>query len=269
MIILNRLLAPRTIEAACACNKGKVRENNEDNFYFGKNLLNSDNDGLSEPISDTFELETVKLRGELFAVFDGMGGTQYGEIASHNAARATLRYLSDQDSIDSNEVSRSLVDLCNYINKQVYEAGSNLGVSSTGTTIAGLYFFNGKVWSCNVGDSRCYRFRDGVLQMLSEDHVEDMYTENNDKKRKKPGLIQYIGMDPDEIRIEPTIVSDTFRKHDTYLVCSDGLTDMVPEDDIASVMGSANPKEIVSKLIEMANANGGRDNITIIACTCL
>ena len=88
-------------------------------------------------------------------------------------------------------------------------------------------------------------------------------------KTKKPGLIQYLGMDPGEIILEPTIHSSDLQKGDTYLICSDGLTDMVTEADIASLLNkAADAEEATAGLVELALENGGKDNITAIVCKC-
>ena len=108
-----------------------------------------------------------------------------------------------------------------------------------------------------------------MLEKLSEDHVEGMYSIGRTKKNKKPGLIQYLGMDPEEILLEPTIHCSDLQKGDTYLLCSDGLTDMVTEADIASLLNkAADAEEATTGLVDMALENGGKDNITAIVCKC-
>lgn len=258
------LLGTKDISAACGTSVGKVREKNEDNFYFDGSVPGGDRGDYDaadfEPLRDD-------PRGGFFAVFDGMGGAQYGELASHDAADYTRQFFLDEDNFNPWDVTPTLTRLCLEINSKVYDAGRALGVSVMGTTLAGLYFFRGMVWSCNVGDSRCYRLRDGELEQLSEDHVEDMFETDPAKKRKKPGLIQFLGMDPDEVRLEPTIVCSETADDDIYLVCSDGLTDMVEEQDIIGILQSSRkPADAVKKLIKTAEENGGRDNITVIVC---
>ena len=88
-------------------------------------------------------------------------------------------------------------------------------------------------------------------------------------KNRKPGLIQYFGMDPEEILLEPAIRNSGFQAGDDYLICSDGLTDMVTEADIAAIVrDAADTEEAVNDLVDMAIANGGKDNITVIVCRC-
>lgn len=269
MGLIVELIGRDVIHASCGCDKGNVRENNEDNFYFGGDILSSDNKGLQKIISGSFRQDEYDVIGDLFAVFDGMGGTQYGEYASHDAADCTARFMKDPDNFNPSDVTPTLTRLCMDINERVFESGRNLGASVMGTTMAALYFFNGMVWSCNIGDSRCYRFRDGSLELLSEDHVEDMFDPDREKRKRKPGLIQYLGMDPDEIRLDPTIVSSETKEGDIYLICSDGLTDMVTEPDISAVLSRNKRTDIaVRELIDVAIENGGRDNVTVIVCRC-
>lgn len=254
---------------SCSCLKGNIREKNEDNFYFAGEYLESDSDGLKEPISKAIELMDACKNGHLFAVFDGMGGGQHGEIASYEAAKCTSEYISHCENLDEGSEAFMLNALCKTINDRVYAACEKAGATVMGTTIASLYFRGDKLWSCNVGDSRCYRLRDGVLEKISEDHVEELYNIDAIRKKKKPGLIQYLGMDPEEILIEPTILCNNLQKGDTYLICSDGLTDMLTEADIASILKDArDAEEATSRLVDMALENGGKDNITVIVCKC-
>lgn len=254
---------------SCGCVKGNIREKNEDNFYFAGEYLEPDDNGLKEPISKTIKLMEDCKNGHLFAVFDGMGGGQHGEIASYEATKCTSEYIPHCEISDESLDVFMLDALCKTINDRVYAACKKTGASIMGTTIASLYFRGDKVWSCNVGDSRCYRFRGGVLEKISEDHVEELYNIDIIRKKRKPGLIQYLGMDPEEVLIEPTILCDNLQEGDTYLICSDGLTDMLTEADIASVLkDSRGAEEATTRLVDMALENGGKDNITVIVCKC-
>ena len=254
---------------SCGCVKGKVRDNNEDNFYFAGQYLEPDSEGLEASISESIDLMKDDKRGHLFAVFDGMGGGQHGEIASYEAAKCLSEYIQRYEKSGVTLDVFMLETLCKKLNERVYAAGVQKGASVMGTTIAAMYFRDDKQWSCNVGDSRCYRLRGGVLEKLSEDHVEGMYSIGRTKKNKKPGLIQYLGMDPEEILLEPTIHCSDLQKGDTYLLCSDGLTDMVTEADIASLLNkAADAEEATAGLVELALENGGKDNITAIVCKC-
>ena len=254
---------------SCGCVKGNVREINQDNFYFAGKHLEPNEDGLKTVISETIDLMEDDNQGYLFAVLDGMGGGQHGEIASYVAAKTMSDFMPHCET--SNETANSLMleELCKTINARVYVAGEEIGASVMGTTMAALYFRGGRVWSCNVGDSRCYRIRKGVLEMLSEDHVEELYNVDMLIRNKKPRLIQYLGMNPEEILLEPTIKCDGIEDDDIYMICSDGLTDMVMEADISKIINdAADAESATNKLIDTALSNGGKDNLTVIVCRC-
>ena len=257
------------IECAGRCVKGNYREKNQDNFYIHGKYMDADYTGVDTIVLGTVKEGETDVKPELIAVFDGMGGGERGEIASYEAARCSDEYMQKLKSPAEGSETKILEQLCKEINRRIYDAGERYAVSLMGSTIAACYFYRGRVWSCNVGDSRCYRVRDGVIEKLSEDHVEELYYIDMVKNNKKPGLIQYLGMDPEEIILEPSIKSGDMRDKDTYLICSDGLTDMVAEADIVSIINEAsNAEEAVTKLVNLALENRGKDNITAIVCNC-
>ena len=180
------------ITGACLCVKGNVRDNNEDNFYFAGEYLESENDGMKEALKRSLENDPEKIPGVFFAVFDGMGGAQYGEIAAHEAAVCTEAFLDHVKESGSCDGTPMLRKLCDKINEEVFRAGEEKVAPKMGTTMAALYFHGNNVWSCNVGDSRCYRLRDGVLERLSEDHVEELYYIDKINQKKKPGLVMPV-----------------------------------------------------------------------------
>lgn len=247
-----------TMEAACGCHVGKVRKNNEDNFFFDGRCLDQENCGLD----GTLSFEARPANGSMVAVFDGMGGENFGEAASWAAARTmqqTRRRLADCF------VSRqkSLLRLATKLNEAVVREKQTLGTERMGTTMVSLCFSSGRVYTCNVGDSRAYRLRGGELTQLSEDHVE----RNLRPGRRKPALTQHLGIDPAALQLEPHITRNDLRKGDVYLLCSDGLTDMLTDPEISGVMlDSRDARTCVRELIRAALERGGRDNITVIIC---
>ncbi len=113
----------------------------------------------------------------------------------------------------------------------------------------------------NIGDSRAYLLRGNEIIQISTDHV----TKDKASSKRKAPLLQYLGMDPYQVRIRPTIERVSLRKGDAILLCTDGLTDMVPENIIAEIINShATAEESVQILVEEALARGGRDNITVM-----
>ena len=155
------------LEAACLCNTGKVRKNNEDNFFFDGRCLEEDNSGLKHPVA-----MTRTLRRELcVAIFDGMGGENFGECASF-AAADTMQYMT-RTLRDYFIPERAFLNrICLKLNDAVVAKQKELLAERMGSTMVALYFSHGYVYVCNLGDSRAYRLRDGEFLQLSVDHVE-------------------------------------------------------------------------------------------------
>jgi protein phosphatase len=246
------------IQAACGCQIGKIRKNNEDNFFFDGKCLERENNGLNHPAC----VEEPLKNGFSVAVFDGMGGENYGEYASYAAARQmqqTQRTLTDFLIPEKNYLLR----LTNQLNGAVNQVQQEMHTDRVGSTMVGLYFSGRYVYVCNVGDSRAYRLRDGEFLQLSVDHVEKRPGREN---RKAP-LTQYLGFGSDEIQLEPHIAKGQIKRGDVYLLCSDGLTDMLSNFEISDILMQQTDAEFcVKELIDAALERGGRDNVTAIVC---
>ena len=245
------------LDAACGCNTGKIRKNNEDNFFFDGRCLEADNSGLKHPVT-----MTKTLRRELcVAIFDGMGGENFGEVASFAAAdcmQYTTRKLKDYFIPER----KFLNSLCMKINDAVVAKQQELCTERMGSTMVALYFSHGYVYVCNLGDSRDYRLRDGEFLQLSVDHLE-----KREQTRKKAPLTQHLGISPENFLIEPYIAKGELKRGDQYLLCSDGLTDMLTNLEIDGIMSSTESAEdCVKKLIDAALEKGGKDNVTAIVC---
>ncbi len=245
------------IQAACGCDMGRIRKNNEDNFFFDGKCLGKDNNGLTKPI------RINRLRhGFCVAVFDGMGGENFGELASYVAAhhmQLTERSLSDI-FIPKEEY---LEKLALQLNDAVVEAQKEMHTEHMGTTMVSLYFWGRYAYVCNVGDSRAYRLHNGEITRISVDHVEQC----PGREEKKAPLTQHLGFGSEEIQIEPYITKRELKKGDIYLLCSDGLTDMLTDLEIFDiVIQSESVESCVQDLIVAACEHGGRDNITVIVC---
>ena len=246
------------IEAACGCHKGRIRKNNEDNFYFDGRCLEKDNEGLKYPVS----IERVLENGFIVSVFDGIGGANFGEYASFAAARR-MQLAERKPSDFFIPASKHLLNLVNQLNDAVLSVQEDMCTDHMGATMAALYFTGRYVYSCNLGDSRAYRLREGEFLQISEDHVDRRPGEDH----KKAPLTRYLGINPEDMIVEPYIAKGAIKKGDIYLVCSDGLTDMLTNYDIFNIiLGSADAEECVDSLIRAALENGGRDNITVIIC---
>ena len=252
----------KRIQVAGISHIGKTRSNNEDNYYLNGVYLPSDNEG-SEKVYYRRSVSYSKDNYCFYAVFDGMGGGDYGEIASFRCCETTEKFFSDIKSISHEDNSQMLSKLSSRLSESVLNEKQKLGVVEMGSTMVSVLFGAGKMWMCNVGDSRCYWYKhhDGVLYQISHDHVTDM---NN-----KAALTQYLGVDPDNVLLTPTIKCIDPLQGDKILLCSDGLTDMVNEKEILNYLKSKKIKHNVESLLQAALSNGGKDNTTLVVMMCI
>lgn len=251
----------KTISAACGCHVGLRRENNEDNFLFGGRYLPVHDQGIPK----IWTLRDSAGADRFFAVFDGVGGGDCGEVASNTAAASADAFFADQRNINPYDITPTLTRLCLRMNETVFEKARSLGAYQMGTTVVSLFFYKGCVWVCNLGDSRGYRYRSDWLEQLSADHTDAETMARSGVTGRKPCLTQYLGVNPEELLLEPHIRMDTVESGDRYLLCSDGLTDMVSEEAIRGILArEAEPKICVHQLMQAALEGGGRDNITVM-----
>ncbi len=246
------------IQAACGCDTGKIRRQNEDNFYFDGKCLEKIHRGLRNPA----QMEQTLKNGLMYAVFDGMGGENFGEEASYASARQMQRAQRSLEVFFIPE-RKYLERLVRQMDDAVSAVQKELHTEKMGSTMVGLYFQGRYVYVCNVGDSRAYRLREGEFLQLSCDHVDGALGHG----RHKAPLTQYLGYGDEDVQLEPHIAKGEIQPGDLYLLCSDGLTDMLTNFEITDIMlRHAEPESCVQALIDAANAHGGRDNITAIVC---
>jgi serine/threonine protein phosphatase PrpC len=250
--------------SACGCSTGSVRGNNEDNFLFCGQYLEPDNNGLKSVLTYSRPLK----ESVCFAVFDGMGGEENGEDASYTAALALNEYLGTNSG---GAPPGELLDAaCHKMNENVCRKSSRLASGRMGSTAAILYFTpddGGKFCACNLGDSRILLLRGDDLFQLSRDHTEQLTADGMQTGRRKPRLTSYLGVFPDETELVPYITGTGVVAGDQYLICSDGLTDMLTPKEIHKIMScAASAAECVELLISAALSHGGRDNVTVIIC---
>jgi PPM family protein phosphatase len=204
----------------------------------------------------------------LFAVADGMGGAQAGEIASRLAAAA----LEDTDPGSKSGPER-VESLIQEANRRVHErAIADPATSGMGTTMTVALVEGTNVTFGHVGDSRAYRYRDGSIEQITEDHslVNELLKsgklspEEADTHPQRSVITRAVGTDPDVDVDSFTIAAEV---GDVFLICSDGLTDMVDDEDIRSVLEKFhNDLDRATKsLVSAANRGGGEDNITVVA----
>jgi serine/threonine protein phosphatase PrpC len=230
----------RVVEEAHRTDTGRQRNANEDAYY---------------------------AEAPVFAVADGMGGAQAGEVASRIAADAF-------ESADEGEEApeRFLTRIVRVANERIHElAERDASRSGMGTTLTAALIGDDEVSFAHVGDSRAYVFRDGDLKRLTSDHslVEELrrqgrLTEAQAEEHPQRSIItRALGPEPE---VDVDTMTYPARPGDVFLLCSDGLTTMVPEARIARILErSKSLDSAVARLIHEANEGGGRDNITAVA----
>lgn len=229
---------------------GKARDTNEDFYY-----ISQDEDIL-----------------KLYILADGMGGYNGGEIASRIATIAVKGYI-ESNFTQIEHTKENILDLIKnsieYANMVVYEkAKENKDLINMGTTLEVCLIYNNKAFIGHVGDSRIYRIRKGIIRKLTEDHsyVQELVNDGTITKEeaknhpKKNMLMKALGCTP---FVEPDITIKGFLKDDIIVICSDGLTNMVSDEEIYNTV-TENINDSSNTLINRANELGGYDNITVI-----
>ena len=227
-------------ESAGRTDPGRIRRRNEDAFV------------LDPP---------------LFAVADGMGGAQAGEVASRLAA-AAFREYHEADGLAPDERVQAIIQEAN---RRIYErARADSDASGMGTTVTAALLIGGRVTVGHVGDSRAYRIRNGQLEQLTEDHslVGDLMRsgrltpEEADAHPQRSVITRALGTDPD-VDVDTSTVD--VQPGDLFLLCSDGLTTMVADADILGILAAAPTLDDAAReLVRAANTGGGEDNVTVV-----
>jgi serine/threonine protein phosphatase PrpC len=203
----------------------------------------------------------------LFAVADGMGGAQAGEVAARLATAAFHEY----HEADELEAEQRVAAIIQEANRRIYErARADTEASGMGTTVTAALLEGSRIVIGHVGDSRAYRLREGRLEQLTDDHslVADLVRggrispEEADVHPQRSVITRALGTDP-EVDIDSLAVDA--QPGDVYLLCSDGLTTMVTDQEILDIVGRARSLEHAGKdLVKAANRRGGEDNITVV-----
>lgn len=227
-------------ESAGRTHPGKVRRRNEDSYV------------LDPP---------------LFAVADGMGGAQAGEVASRLTA-AAFREFHEADRLPPDERLHAIIQEAN---RRIYDrAHADSDFSGMGTTVTAALLTGGRVTIGHVGDSRAYRIRNGELEQLTDDHslVGDLMRsgrltpEEADAHPQRSVITRALGTDR-EVDVDTLAIEA--EPGDLFLLCSDGLTTMVADDDILGILAAAPTLDDAARaLVRAANTEGGEDNVTVV-----
>jgi len=238
------------IKAYAKSDVGKVRELNEDSFY----------------ISDS--LDEVQL----YMLADGMGGYKGGEIASRLAIQSAKNYIESnfkEIEKDKDSIIQLVGSSIEYANMIVYEKSKeNKELNGMGTTLDVCLIYNNRVFIGHVGDSRVYRIRKEFMRKLTQDHsyVQKLVKDGTITKEEavhhpqKNMLMKALGCNA---FVEPDVMVKGFLKDDILIMNSDGLTNLVSQDDMFRE-AKKDIEQAPKELVKLANEKGGYDNITVI-----
>jgi PPM family protein phosphatase len=210
--------------------------------------------------------DSLAVRPPLFAVADGMGGARAGEVASAVAVEAVER------ARDSGEPAEAqLASIVRDANRRIYDlAVADESRRGMGTTLTLAKVHGDEVSLAHVGDSRAYRMRDGELRQLTRDHSlvaelersGQITPEAAEHHPQRSIITRALGPEPD---VEVDTYTLAGREGDVFLICSDGLTSMISDDEMTSILRSApSLDDAAEALVRAANQSGGKDNITVI-----
>ncbi len=238
------------IKAYAKSDIGKVREINQDAYY----------------ISDSLD------QVQLYMLADGMGGYNGGEIASKLAIQSAKSYIENnfkEIEKDRESIIQLVGSSMEYANMVVYEKSKeNKDLEGMGTTLEICLIYNNKVYIGHVGDSRIYRIRKEFMRKLTQDHsyVQKLVKDGTITKEEamhhpqKNMLMKALGCNA---FVEPDVMVKGFLKEDILIMCSDGLTNLVSQEEIFKE-AKKDIEQAPKELVEKANNNGGYDNITVV-----
>jgi len=267
---------PLSVRSFGLTHPGKVRETNEDQFLIAVLLkaLQVERTSLPQP-----QFQHSSDRSYLFVVADGMGGHAGGEKASALAVDSvetfileTFKWFFQFKGREEDKLLNEFQSALGQANARVLsEAAAHPELHGMGTTLTLAYCLGDQLFVAHVGDSRCYLLRRGLLYRLTHDHtlVAEMVQRGliDAKEAAHHGYRHIItnvvgGSDPG-VRVEGHKLP--LESGDTLLLCSDGLTEMVPDPEVLSVLqAESDPARACARLVSRANEQGGKDNVTVV-----
>ncbi|MEN8153944.1 MAG: Stp1/IreP family PP2C-type Ser/Thr phosphatase [Acidobacteriota bacterium] len=218
---------------------------------------------------DFFARELINGKENLFIVADGMGGHQAGNVASKLGTEEFLKKYKEERTKNIS-ISKSMHNAIIKANQSILnKANSDIDKRGMGTTFSALLISEYKAYIVHVGDSRIYLIRNGKIKKVTTDHtfVEKMVDEgkiSEEDARKHPQKnILYMSLGARDVFYPDDVIEIEVKDNDIFIICSDGLTDMVTDDIIKEYSESYPAKRSVDELILLSNKTGGLDNITI------
>lgn len=239
------------IVITAASRVGCVRKNNEDMVFAYDKFVRS------EAYQTEFMTENVDRF--VIALADGMGGHLAGEVASADTLENLRFFVSDMPKgLSVSEVNKTMEVWLESIHKIITSKGhADPSMEGMGTTLVAVIYYEGKYFWINCGDSRLYRLRDGKLAQLTTDHSLNTL---RGEKRHSNIITNCIGAGCKHTYMDMVEFTDDFRRGDVYMVCSDGLSDMVSDDVIEQMMING---VSANRLCEAAIERGGFDNVSV------
>lgn len=230
---------------------GCVRKNNEDMILAGSSFLRND------AYSTKIELDPGKRT--LFAVADGMGGHKSGEVASSDALHNLHFFFNDIPAgLSAGEFNEMMVVWLDSINMIIDSKGRvDDRFKGMGTTLVGIAYYGGDFFSLNCGDSRLYRLRNGALEQLTKDHSLNNMLGSTEHCSV---ITNCIGGGCTHSYIDIVRITDDVKPDDIFLLCSDGLSDMLPDQQIAMLLEAGGDADT---LCQAAIEAGGYDNVSV------
>lgn len=267
---------PLTVKAFGVTDKGRVRPSNEDQFLIAEltKAMRIWQTTLPEP-----KVQFGEERGHLFLVADGMGGRRAGEQASALAVTAiehftlnSLKWFFDSNRAEAQRVLAQFQRALREADTKILEeSAEHAELSGMGTTVTMAYHLDAQLCVVHVGSSRAYVYRDGQLRQLTQDHtlMADMLLsgalkpEDATDDRFRRVITNVVGGNEAGVHVEAHALE--VEAGDRLLLCSDGLTEMVPLGTIvATLRTEPDPEAACTTLLARANEAGGRDNITLL-----
>ncbi len=265
------------VDVGALSHVGRVRTNNEDQYLFGR--LGRSLEPLMTNVPPEFLPQRLDEVGFGYLVADGMGGAAAGEVASGMAVKVLIDILRDAATwgrrIDADEAQALMDRLGDYYSeihsRLIEEAQSDPRLSGMGTTLTVAYSFCKDLFVAHVGDSRAYLFRRGDLHQLTSDHTLAQAMADRGQiapdavagHRYKHVLTNVLGGHAGPVQTEVRHI--LLEQGDRLLLCSDGLTDMVPDAEIARVLSLIQGSDHACRaLVDLALEAGGKDNVTVV-----
>lgn len=240
------------LKAEIECDIGCVRANNEDMILFGSELFRDRSAKQVVELSDNAVFAAI--------VADGLGGHNGGELVSEIALRCFDDFTLDlSKGLDDSDIILSLKEWTRRTHRLILDKShAHTEYAGMGTTFCGILFYSERAFALNIGDSRLYRFRDGILKQMSSDH--SLRTLTGDMAQASHQIYNSLGAG-EAAFIDIKNLTGTMLENDLYLICSDGLSDMIPDEETARILTET---PTAGALISAAKNAGGKDNISVI-----